>query len=175
MSQVARPSFGLLTVINPTLRQRVEKELREYADRGYPNCRSSHQAPTLEALRLWSGDQKIATDKFVPRDTSDPGIFPDIGLNAQAGLLPLPKGWGLIATNDQAVVADSRPWKTIYPHDDLNHALAAARGQGHEPITLSLIPLRLTAPFMVSGYLAHEQKRSAAGAKPPIHQFEQTA
>ncbi|MCA9840633.1 MAG: hypothetical protein KC475_00830 [Cyanobacteria bacterium HKST-UBA03] len=153
--------FGLLTVINPTLRQRVEKELR----RG-----DGRQTPVIEGLAKMRGDQRIEYGCFKPGyESLDGGMYPNIDDHARVGLFPLPHGWGLVASNDKARCSDERVYSEIMPPDDMNHLL---RMLSHR---LRRTGETLSVEDTVSAYLAHEEKRSAAGAKPPIGKFEQTA
>lgn len=154
--------FGKLTIINPTLRSKVETELKDYASRPPEGCRSSFKGPVLQGLQSLSGDANLRPDAFVPKSTSNPGIYPKIGQEALAGLLPLKDGWGLLATNDKAMVLDLNRYRyNQYPHDDLNHALVMLGDRNWQK-----------SETVMAEYLTHERKLKG---KAPILQFEQQA
>lgn len=157
---INRLAFGQLTIISPTLLDRVKAELTQAATAKTKPDPS--KAPTLTGLQALTRDEWMKPEAFVHQESGSTGIFPAIGPTNTAGVFPLPKGWGLIATNHWASVRDGlvKPDR-IYPFDDLNHLLKMLGGPKEKGR-----PTEAT----VSDYLANERKLKG---KPPIQQFEQ--
>ncbi|MCA9798834.1 MAG: hypothetical protein KC474_04735 [Cyanobacteria bacterium HKST-UBA04] len=154
-----RPGFGRVTFINEVISDRLRQELPALA-KG-----EATRAPTVNALRRFTGDPQIRTDAFIPKgasDKADNGIYPanrfdfDHGVSsqAQAGLFSLGEGRGdVIVTND----IDRKPADDLGPHKPADFMdLDRLRDMLGETI-------RNDAPELVSEFFDHE--RALAGKR----------